>query len=375
MTWGNIPADGENIVQLPNLSTREEILKRLEKIFPLGTPQRSFCVRELSASTIFTMLYIGAVEGAGIYLSPKHVYRMTDEQSVLLDHTSRLAYEKDFNAPGKRWYADNTREPIRDETLREGLIYVGAVTMRRDVPTTSSKPRYTLSKEFAGLFNPDLSEDQLDLLIQSWQKKNLSQSALARVQLLNSTEITENYVLVDYPNRETRKLAIGPSSIISKAVIEEFTKRFLEHPVVLWLSESGNKLVTRDEQLARKIGIEINISEDLPDIILVDLAATDVLIIFIEVVATDGPITERRRMSLYKITDKAKIDRSNVLFVTAYLDKSSSAFKKTLQNAAWNSLIWFASEPGNIFILKEGPLKLSALKHLLIDQASNKGST
>ena len=28
--------------------------------------------------------------------------------------------------PG-RWYADNTREPIRDETIRFGLISVGAV--------------------------------------------------------------------------------------------------------------------------------------------------------------------------------------------------------------------------------------------------------
>jgi hypothetical protein len=107
------------------------------------------------------------------------------------------------------------------------------------------------------------------------------------------------------------------------------------------------------------------VSKDLPDIILVDLAASEVLIIFIEVVATDGPITDRRRTSLYKITDNAKIDRSNVLFVTAYLDKTHNAFRRTFQSVAWNSLVWFASEPDNIFLLREGSVKLSALKYLL----------
>ena len=32
-----------------------------------------------------------------------------------------------YSPSGTRWYADNTREPIRDETLREGLMAVGAV--------------------------------------------------------------------------------------------------------------------------------------------------------------------------------------------------------------------------------------------------------
>jgi hypothetical protein len=372
MSAENISINNEEIgPDLPIISTREGVLKRLGKIFPPGTPQRTYCVRELSASTIYVMLYIGAIEGQEVYLSPKHVYRMTAEQSSLLEPAKRIQYRETFTAPGARWYADNTREPIRDETLREGLIYVGAVIVRKDIPTTSSKPRYALKREFANLFDPNLTEEQFEILVENWQKNNLSRSALARVQLLNSTELSnKDYILVDYPNRETRRLSIGPSSIISKAVIESFSKIFLENSVVLWLSESGNKVVTRDDELARRIGIEINVSEDLPDIILVDLTSSnDVLIIFIEVVATDGAITDRRREALYKLTDKAKIDRANVLFVTAYLDKGSPAFKKTFQSVAWNTLIWFASEPGSIFLLKAGSVKLSALKHILLSNS------
>jgi hypothetical protein len=61
---------------LPSLLDVDEIRQRLLAIFPEGTPQRNYCVREMAARTIFVMLYIGAVEGSGIWMSPKHVYRM-----------------------------------------------------------------------------------------------------------------------------------------------------------------------------------------------------------------------------------------------------------------------------------------------------------
>ena len=39
------------------------------------------------------------------------------------------------------------------ETLRDGLIRVGAVVERSGLPTTSSKPRYALREGFAALFD------------------------------------------------------------------------------------------------------------------------------------------------------------------------------------------------------------------------------
>src|SRR4051794_22958630 len=136
---------------LPQVLTVKEISKRLLKIFPEGTPHRMYVIRDLSASTIYTMLYIGAIEGLNVFLSPKHVYKMTDKQSRQIDDDSRVRYSKEVLMPGKkitgkRWYADNTRESIRDETLREGLVFIGAATVKKDLPTTSSKPRYALKK-------------------------------------------------------------------------------------------------------------------------------------------------------------------------------------------------------------------------------------
>lgn len=120
----------------PPYATRELVAERLSLIFPDGTPNRLYCTRELAASTVFVMLYIGAVEGSGRYLGPVHVYRMSGAQAERSDPREREAYaasvlKKNFNPPGTRWYADNTREPIRDETLRDGLVAIGAVVDAR----------------------------------------------------------------------------------------------------------------------------------------------------------------------------------------------------------------------------------------------------
>ena len=82
-----------------------------------------------------------------------------EAQSARRDEAQRERYmtaveKPGFVAPPDRWFQDNTREPIRDETLRDGLVRVGAVVMRTGLPTTSSKGRYALQSGFASLFRP-----------------------------------------------------------------------------------------------------------------------------------------------------------------------------------------------------------------------------
>ena len=86
--------------------------------------------------------------------------------------------------------------------------------------------------------------------------------------------------------------------MISKAVVEEFAPRFLEKPAVIWLSESRNKVVKQDDDLAKAIGLTIEPDRNLPDLICADLGPAQPLLVFVEVVASDGPISEARRNAL-----------------------------------------------------------------------------
>lgn len=330
-------------------------------------------MREAAASIVFTMLYIGAVEGSNEWTAPKQIYRMTDAQALLKEETKRKAYAGASLKPGfqpeeKSWYRDNSREQIRDESIRQGFIPNNAVIERAGLPTTSGKPRYALRKDFAALFDPAISEDVFPMAAETWREAHLSATALARTVLMRRGAVTTGEgILVTFPNGETRRMAPGPSSIITKAVVEEFAPRFLTSAAVLWVSESGAKVVARDDEMAAQLKLKISADRNLPDIILVDLGAGnqgEVLLIFVEVVATDGPVTPQRQDALLSIATEAGFPEKRVAFVTAYLDRSHSAFKKTISELAWRTFAWFAAEPEHIITLHDGvksPLPLSSL--------------
>ena len=347
------------------LATRAEVHTRLQAIFPEGTPNRAYLTRMLAASAVFTALYVDAIEGSGTFLGPKHVYRMTDEQAAHVDDAARAAYATGVlrtgsQIEGRRWYQDNTREPIRDETLREGLVAIGAVTERTDLPTTSSKPRYALKASFAALFDPALAGEDLQARIAAWQAEALNKGALARLAIVRrGAGVSADQVLVTFPHGETRRMKPGPSSEITKAVVEVFAATFLTDPAVVFLSESGNKVVARDDELARSIGLTIQADKNLPDTILVDLGPAHPLLVFVEVVATDGPVSQRRKEALEELVAATGFPAEHVAFMTAYLDRSAGPFKKTVDSLAWGSYAWFAAEPEHLIVLSQahGALK------------------
>jgi BsuBI/PstI restriction endonuclease domain len=233
--------------------------------------------------------------------------------------------------------------------LREGLIAVGAVIEKTDIPTTSSKPRYALAYSFAALFDPHLTGKALDAAAKAWQTSTLNPGALARIALVRKgVAAGGSNVLVTFPNGETRRMVVGPSTDITKAVIEVFAPRFLQNPAVLFVSESGNKVVARDDALARSIGLNIEADKNLPDTILVDLGPKHPLLVFVEAVATDGPVNDRRKQALEALATKAGFPLQHIAFVTAYLDRSGAAVKKTVDTLAWGSYAWFVSEPDGL---------------------------
>lgn len=349
-----------------------EVQNRLKIIFPEGTPHRAACISDTAAKTIFVMLYVGAIDGEGQWIRPDQVTRMTDVQASRLSDTDREAWRQMSMAssakqeiPG-RWYAPNSREGIRDDTIKNALVPNGVVLEKPGVSTTSGKPRWSLQASFAALLDPALKGKKLETASANWRQDNLSPGALARIMLrLGGAVASGDHVLVKFPSGETRSMAVGESSVISKAVIEDFTQRFLDVSAVVFLSESRNKVTHRDDNLAKKLGLHIQADKNLPDIILADVGPKHPLLIFVEVVATDGPITSERRAALRDIAQKAGFSDSHTAFVTAYLDRSEAAFKKTVDQLAWGSFAWFVSEPEDLIHMMKGQspttAKLSAI--------------
>ncbi|WP_285294338.1 BsuBI/PstI family type II restriction endonuclease [Aureimonas altamirensis] len=351
-------------MSLPPLLSWGEIHARLPVIFPEGSANRDRSIWEISAKTIFVMIYAGAVEGTGNWIRPDQVTRMTDQQAGQSSDDARLEWAKASIRPSKadvpgRWYAVNTRESIRDDTIRYALIQNGAVIERPGLSTTSPAGRYALQSDFATLLTPDLDEATFIAKAAAWRAKHLNAGALARIAIVRKGATGGGeYELVTFPNGETRRMTTGPSADISKAVIEVFAPKFLRKPGVIALSESGNKVVARDDELAKAIGLTIPADKSLPDIVLVDLGPSHPLLVFVEVVHTDGPVNEARKAALLQISEGAGFPSEHVAFVTAYLDRAGQPFRKTVSSLAWGSYAWFASEPDSLIVFSGKPLPI-----------------
>lgn len=363
-------------MSLPALTDWPEIHGRLRVIFPEGTPERQFLVREATARTVFVALYVGAIDGTNRWIAPRHVVRMSDAQAAQQDEATRLAYYASMSgakapSPPDRWYAENTREPLRDEVIRQGLVPVNAMVERSGLPITSPAGRYALRGDFAALFDPSLGGSDLENAAETWRAHNLSPAALARAALVRvSASSASANIRIQFPEGPAIVLPPGPSQTIMKAVIEIFAPSFLGDPRVVWVSDSASKRPYRDAPLERSLQIKLEVAELLPDVILVDLApprrAGRVLIVFVEVVASDGPVTEQRKQALLELIGSSPraYQPDDAAFVTAYLDRQLSPARRTLPTLAWRSFAWFVSEPAFLIQLhdeKTTSRKLAAL--------------
>ncbi len=330
----------------------------MRAIFPEGVPAREYILRLNTCRTIFAALYVGAVEGAGRWLAPRLVYRMRDDIANDADPASRSRYYE--KVPPSReggWYADNSREGSRDEGVRRGLIPLNAMVVLPGVPPTSSLGRYALSRDFAALLSPSLAVDEFEKTAREWRVRYLSPAALARASLLQDRDAAS--IEVVHPGGGTTILPAGESHWMTKRVVEDFAARFLVTPRVVWISDSKNKLFS-DNTLARILKIDIDAAKVLPDVILVDLDPPgrkgELLMVFVEVVSTDGPVDELRRgqlIDLLRSSPRGYRDE-DAAFVTVYADRGSRAASKAMRELAWNTFAWFVSEPEHIVHFQTG---------------------
>lgn len=337
---------------LPALLTVAEIQERLGQIFPASFPDRNLLVGVMAARVIFVFLYGGFVEGSDRYLRPSYIYLFTEEQSEKTTDFERLAWgveanRSGFRPDGKRWYADTSREPIRDDLIRNQLVRLGIVNKLAGQAPTSSKPIYYLSASFAALFFGRIGESQ----IEDWRENNLDNASLQRM-LLRAEGIHAKVgdVFVDMPDGQRIRLTAGLSSLIAKGLIEEFAKLHLVAPAVLWLSASDKKSDPEFKSRAAAVGLNFDLSGDLPDLVLVDTAVSG-RFIFCEIVATDGAVTAKRREALLELVRASNIPESEIRFLSAFDDRQSSAFKKNVSQLAVDSWVWFRTEPHLLVIL------------------------
>lgn len=348
--------------QLPSLlADRDAYRERLELILPRAFTGTNHSDNPVAAAAAFTMLYVGAVDGHNpirpssiTWMSDAIADHRTDEQRLAYYEAAMVSLQRvemlcqEWGVEHRSWYASNSREGPRDDTFRAWRDN-GALLIDPTVPTTSARPRYTLAADFATLFSPDLTGDSLTERVRRWQDEHLSAAGMVRAQRARQERAAEAAVTVKMPGGKLRALHPGASSEIARAVIEQLAPSLLGDPVVILVSESGDKLDVLDDQLLRRLGLPIDVGRLLPDLLLIDVATGADHLWMIEIVATDGAVTEARKADLTEwATQRGRVAEDKCRFLTAFASRTAAPAKRLLPVLARGSFAWFADEPDGL---------------------------
>lgn len=340
-----------------------EAERRLEVIFPRQAFDPVFS-SPLAGTAVAALIYVDAVAGPDdppesiSWARPSTVIWMSSEALSRTSDSDRMAWRsaaakgnKQVQALHEEWgvpfvpaYKENSRETLRDETFRKWREH-GALRMRAGLATSSSRPRWALLSDFADLFLPDLGDETLFTQAAAWREAHLDPGSRLRAAFALESESAQHAVTVTLPNGTTRVLEPGVSSLILKGVIEQWAPTRMQQPVVLAISEPGDKVHVGDGRALQALGIRMDVSNVLPDALIADLGTQPVQFWIVEAVATDGPVSEERRRLLLDWAVQQNIKASSCSFLTAFRSRGHAATRKRLKDLAAGTWAWFADEP------------------------------
>ena len=133
----------------------------------------------------------------------------------------------------------------------------------------------------------------------------------------------------------------GKHNQLQKAIIEEFAPLFAPNSECLYVGDTTNKDLVKNESRLRELGFEITLHDKMPDVVL--YREDKNWIYFIEAVTSVGPMDGKRLVELKKLTMNVS---AGIIYVTAFLDYKT--YKSFLDKLAWDTEVWIADKPDHM---------------------------
>jgi hypothetical protein len=133
-------------------------------------------------------------------------------------------------------------------------------------------------------------------------------------------------------------LAPGEHSQLIKSIIEEFVPHFVPGSRVLFAGDVGETCGYFDEEGLRALGVEVDVRDNMPDVLLHD--STKNWLLLVEAVTSHGPIDEKRRDEPAKLFSRST---AVLLYVSAFATRDDLA--RYSEEISWKTEVWIAETP------------------------------
>lgn len=242
-----------------------------------------------------------------------------------------IAFIRDFYEVS---YAENSRETFRKQAMHH--FRNAAFIEDNGKATNSPNYRYRLT-------------DEMLLLVQTFQSNQWEE------QKNNFLKSHQNLIDLYSSKKTVRKMPVkingddftfspGKHNQLQKLIIEEFAPRFAENSECLYVGDTIQKDLVKNEEKLRELGFEITLHDKMPDVVL--YSEDKNWIYFIESVTSVGAMEPKRIKEIEEMTENVSAGK---IYVTAFLDFKT--FKKFSETLAWETEVWIADMPDHMIHL------------------------
>lgn len=242
-----------------------------------------------------------------------------------------IAFIRDFYEVS---YAENSRETFRKQAMHH---FRNAAFIEDNGKTTNSPNyRYRLTDEMLLLVKTFQSNQWEE------QKNNFLKSHQNLIDLYSSKKAVRKMPVKI--NGDDFTFSPGKHNQLQKLIIEEFAPRFAENSECLYVGDTIQKDLVKNEEKLRELGFEITLHDKMPDVVL--YSEDKNWIYFIESVTSVGAMEPKRIKEIEEMTENVSAGK---IYVTAFLDFKT--FKKFSETLAWETEVWIADMPDHMIHL------------------------
>ena len=237
-------------------------------------------------------------------------------------------------------YKENISPGSYDDMRRKHLkllVLADLILNSADNPTAATNDPtrgYTLSNDFKSLVSfYNTKEWGIKLKLFNKNRPSLDEILKRKRNLVK--------IPVQLPGGTAIELSQGGHNQLQREIIEEFLPRFGNGCEILYIGDTTNKYLLKEDKKLFNLGFFELSHDSLPDIVAYDKEQN--WLYLIEAFYSSGPMNEERIYELKKALKKCKAD---LIFITAFTSKND--FKKNAAEIGWESEVWTADNPEHL---------------------------
>lgn len=231
-------------------------------------------------------------------------------------------------------YAENTRETIRKDAMHH--FRNAAFIEDNGVATNSPNYRYRLTNEMLHLIQSYGSTKWKKRLRKFASKHESLVDMYKSKKKMSKTPVKINGIDFTFSH--------GKHNQLQKAIIEEFAPRFAPNSECLYVGDTTEKDLVKNDEKLHELGFDITLHDKMPDVVL--YCEDKKWLYFVESVTSVGPMEPKRIKEIEDMTASVTVGK---IYVTAFLDFKT--YKKFSESLAWETEVWIADMPDHMIHL------------------------